>query len=63
MRVSKQKMPHGKADSDKPSMYAIRGAISAPRRTVNVPVMSTHTLELRTAPVTLARAPWEVDHE
>ena len=61
MRVSKQKMPEGKADSDKPSMYAIRDAISGPRRTVNVPVMSTHTLELRTRPVTLARAPWDCD--
>ena len=61
MRVSKQKMPEGKAASDKPSMYAIRGAISAPRMTVNVPVMSTHTLELRTVPVTLARAPWDCE--
>ena len=63
MRVSKQKMPEGKAASDKASMYAIRGAISGPRRTVNVPVMSTHTLELRTVPVTLARAPWEVEND
>jgi hypothetical protein len=55
-------MPEGKAASDKASMYAIRGAISGPRRTVNVPVMSTHTLELRTAPVTLARAPWEKEN-
>jgi hypothetical protein len=62
MRVNKQKMPDGKADSDKPSMYAIRGAISGPRRTVNVPVMSTHTLELRTVPITVARAPWEVEN-
>ena len=61
MRVSKQKMPEGKADSDKPSMYVIRNAISGPRRTVNVPVMSTHTLELRTVPVTLARAPWDCE--
>ena len=63
MRVNKQKMPDGKAASDKASMYAIRNAISAPRRTVNVPVMSTHTLELRTVPVTLARAPWEVEND
>ncbi len=63
MRVSNQKMPDGKAASDKPSMYVIRDAISAPRRTVNVPVMSTHTLEFRTMPVTVARAPWEVESE
>lgn len=63
MRVSKQKMPDGKADSDRPSMYSIREAISAPRRTVNVPVMSTHTLEFRTMPVTVARAPWEAEGE
>jgi len=62
MRVSKQKMPEGKAESDTRSMYAIRGAISGPRRTVNVPVMSTHTLELRTVPITVARAPWEVEN-
>ena len=60
MRVSKQKMPDGKAAIDKKSMYAIRDAISGPRRTVNVPVISTHTLEFRTMPVTLRRAPWEV---
>jgi len=56
-------MPEGKVASDKASMYAIRGAISGPRRTVNVPVMSTHTLELRTVPVTLARAPWEKEND
>lgn len=59
MRVSKQKMPDGKVASDTPSRYVIRDAISSPRRTVNVPVLSTHTLEFRTMPVTLARAPWE----
>jgi hypothetical protein len=59
MRVSKQKMPDGKATSDKKSMYAIRDAISGPRRTVNVTLMSTHTIEFRTMPVTLGRAPWE----
>lgn len=59
MRVSKQKMPDGKAITDTPSRYAIRNAIGAPRKTVNVPVMSTHTLEMKTSPVTLARAPWE----
>jgi len=63
MRVSKQKMPDGKALSDKKGMYAIRDAISGPRRTVNVPVISTHTLEFRTAPVTLSRAPWEIENE
>ena len=63
MRVSKQNMPDGKAASDTPSMYTIRDAISGPRRTVNVPVMSTHTLEFRTAPVTLGRAPWEVEDD
>jgi len=63
MRVSKQKMPAGAAASDTPSMYVIRDAISAPRRTVNVPVMSTHTLEFRTMPVTLGRAPWEVEND
>jgi hypothetical protein len=59
MRVSKQKMPDGKAASDTPSRYVIRDAISAPRRTVNVPVISTHTLDFRTMPVTLGRSPWE----
>lgn len=59
MRVSKQKMPEGKVASDKPSRYAIRNAISGPRKTVSVAVMSTHSMELRTAPVTLSRAPWE----
>jgi len=63
MRVNKQKMPDGKAESDKPSMYTVRDAISAPRRTVDVPVMSTHTLEFRTMPVTLGRAPWEMENE
>lgn len=62
MRVSKQKMPDGKAWSDKPSMYTVRDAISAPRRTVNVPVMSTNTLERRTVPITVARAPWEMEN-
>jgi hypothetical protein len=63
MRVSNQKMPEGKVASDTPSMYAIRDAISGPRRTVNVPVMSTHTLEFRTMPVTLGRAPWEMEND
>jgi len=63
MKVSKQKMPEGKAASDKPSMYTIRNVISAPRKTVSVPVMSTHTREFRTMPVTMARAPWEVENE
>jgi hypothetical protein len=61
MRVNKQKMPDGQAASDTPSRYAIRNAISAPRRTVNVPVLTTHTLDFKTAPVTLGRAPWEVN--
>lgn len=59
MRVSKQKMPEGKVASDKPSRYAIRNAISGPRKTVSVAIVSTHSMELRTAPVTLSRAPWE----
>jgi hypothetical protein len=63
MRVSKQKMPDGRVASDTPSRYAIRNAISAARVTVNVPVLSTHTLEFRTMPVTLARAPWEVEND
>jgi hypothetical protein len=54
-------MPDGKATSDTPSRYVIRDAISASRVTVNVPVLSTHTLEFRTMPVTLARAPWQVE--
>jgi hypothetical protein len=62
MRVNKQKMPDGKAASDTPSRYAIRNAIGAPRKTVNVFIPSTHTLELRTMPVTLARAPWETEN-
>ena len=61
MRVSKQKMPAGAAASDTPSMYVVRDAITATRKIVNVPVMSTHTLEFRTAPVTLTLEPWEVD--
>jgi len=63
MRVSKQKMPDGKVASDKLSRYVIRDAISASRVTVNVPVISTHTLEFRTMPVTLGRAPWEVEND
>jgi hypothetical protein len=55
-------MPDGKVASDTPSRYVIRDAISASRVTVNVPVLSTHTLEFRTMPVTLARAPWEVEN-
>lgn len=62
MRVNKQKMPDGKTASDTPSRYVIRNAISGPRRTVNVPVISTHTLEMKTAPVTLARASWEQEN-
>ena len=61
MRVSKQKMPAGAAASDTPSMYVVRDAITSTRKTVNVPVMSTHTLEFRTAPVTLTLEPWEVN--
>jgi hypothetical protein len=40
-------------------MYAIRDALTAPRKTVNVPVLTTHTLEFKTAPITLSMAPWE----
>jgi len=63
MRVSKQKMPPAGYENDKPSRYVIRNAIDMPRRTVNVPVMSTHTLEFRTMPVTLGRAPWEMEND
>lgn len=63
MRVNKQKRPEGKVASDTPSRYAIRNAISAPRKTVDVPVISTHSMGPRTASVTLGRAPWEVDNE
>lgn len=63
MRVSKQKMPDGGQESDKPSLYVIRDAISASRKTVDVPVISTHSNGPRTASVTLGRAPWEVDNE
>jgi len=62
MRVSKQKMPAGGSASDKPSMYAIRDAITAPRKQIEVPVMSTHTMERRVAIVTVPRAPWEVEN-
>jgi hypothetical protein len=62
MRVNKQKMPDGKTASDKPSRYVIRNVISGPRRTVNVPVISANTLEFCTMPVTLGRAPWEVEN-
>lgn len=62
MRVSKQKMPEGRVASDKPSRYAIRNAISGPRKTVDVAIVSTHSMELRTAPVTLSRAPWEQEN-
>jgi len=61
MRVSKQKMPEGRVASDKPSMYAIRSAISGPRKKIEVPVMSTHTMERRIAIVTVPRAPWDRD--
>jgi hypothetical protein len=62
MRVSKQKMPDGAQPTDKPSRYAIRNAISGPRKTVDVAIVSTHSMELRTAPVTLSRAPWEQEN-
>ena len=61
MRVNKQKMPDGAQPTDKPSMYAIRNAITAPRKQIEVPVMSTHTMERRTAIVTVPRAPWDRD--
>jgi len=59
MRVSKQKMPPGGSDSDAPSMYAVRDAITAPRKKIEVPVMSTHTMERRVAVITVPRAPWD----
>lgn len=62
MRVNKQKIPEGKVASDTPSRYVIRNAIGAPRRTVNVPVISAHTLEMKTAPVTVTCAPWEMEN-
>lgn len=62
MRVSKQKMPDGAQPTDKPSRYAIRNAISGPRKKIEVPVMSTHTMERRTAIVTVPRAPWDRDY-
>lgn len=61
MRVNKQKMPDGAQPTDKPSMYAIRNAITAPRKQIEVPVMSTHTMERRIAIVTVPRAPWDRD--
>ena len=62
MRVSKQKMPDGKAASDKKSMYAIRSAIEMPRKQINVPVLSTFSRERSFAIVTVPRAPWEVEN-
>lgn len=61
MRVSKQKRPDGKAASDRPSMYAVRDAISAPRKQIEVPVLSTFGMGPRTAIVTVPRAPWDRD--
>jgi hypothetical protein len=61
MRVNKQKMPDGAQPTDKPSRYAIRNAITAPRKQIEVPVMSTHTMERRIAIVTVPRAPWDRD--
>lgn len=61
MRVNKQKMPDGKAASDTPSMYAVRDAISAPRKQIEVPVLSTFGMGPRTAIVTVPRAPWDRD--
>lgn len=61
MRVNKQKMPPGRSDSDKPSMYAVRDAITAPRKQIEVPVLSTFGMGPRTAIVTVPRAPWDRD--
>lgn len=61
MRVSKQKMPPGRSDSDKPSMYAVRDAITAPRKQIEVPVLSTFSRERSFAIVTVPRAPWDRD--
>jgi len=62
MRVGKQKMPAGGSASDKPSMYAIRDAITAPRKQIEVPVLSTFSRERSFAIVTVPRAPWEVEN-
>jgi hypothetical protein len=40
-------------------MYAVRDAITAPRKKIEVPVMSTHTMERRVAVITVPRAPWD----
>jgi len=42
-------------------MYVVRDAITAPRKQIEVPVMSTHTMERRIAIVTVPRAPWDRD--
>jgi hypothetical protein len=42
-------------------MYAVRDAITAPRKKIEFLVMSTHTMERRVAVVTVPRAPWDRD--
>jgi hypothetical protein len=59
MRVNKQKMPEGRSASDKPSMRVIRDAITAPRKKIDVPVLSTFSRERSFAVVTVPRAPWD----
>ena len=61
MRVSKQKMPPGRSKTDKASMYAVRDAITAPRKKIEVPVLSTFSRERSFAIVTVPRAPWDRD--
>jgi hypothetical protein len=61
MRVSKQKMPPGGSTGDKPSMRVIRDAITAPRKQIEVPVLSTFSRERSFAIVTVPRAPWDRD--
>ena len=61
MRVSKQKMPPGGSDSDPPSMYSVRDAITAPRKQIEVPVLSTFSRDRSFAIVTVPRAPWDRD--
>ena len=61
MRVSKQKMPPGRSETDNASMYAVRDAITAPRKKIEVPVLSTFSRERSFAIVTVPRAPWDRD--
>jgi hypothetical protein len=53
--------PPGGSASDKPSMRVIRDAITAPRKQIEVPVLSTFSRERSFAIVTVPRAPWDRD--